>query len=79
MRFDLKPDNRKSFYGKAQVELEDNGAMVLLSYGAPIVRQYKDGTIKRLYKRELSQTTTRHLIAFCGLHKEDFEKLEFDE
>lgn len=77
--FDLIPTNRKSFYGKARVEIENGGAMVLYSYGTPIVRQYPDGTIKRLYPNKLSNTTARHLIAFCGLHTKDFEKLDWDK
>ena len=76
--FELIPTNRKSFYGKATVEIEDGGALVLYSYGTPIVRKYPDGTIKRIYRNELSNTTARHLIAFCGLHKKDFRELEYD-
>ena len=77
--FDLIPNNRKSFYGKAQVDIEDGGAMVLYSYGTSIVRKYPDGTIKRIYRKELTNTTARHLIAFCGLHTSDFRNLDYDE
>lgn len=76
--FDLIPTNRKSFYGKAQVDIEDDGSTVLYSYGTPIVRKHPDGTIKRIYPKDLSNTTARHLIAFCDLHTSDFRKLEFD-
>ncbi len=47
--YDLMPcDGRKSFYGKAKVVIEDDGAKTLLSYNTPIIRRNPDGTLKRL-------------------------------
>lgn len=78
--YDLIPtDSRKSFYGKARVEIGDGGDLTLFSYNQPIVRQYVDGTIKRIYPNKLSLTTARHLKSFCGLTSKDFEKLEWDK
>ena len=74
--YDLIPvDGRKSFYGKAKVEIEDNGSEVLYSYNTPIIRRNADGTLTRLYKSEPSMTTLRHVRAFCGLNKKGFVEL----
>lgn len=71
--YELKPvDGRKSFYGKAIVEIFDNGDEYLFSYNQPIMRRDKDGNIKRLYFGEWTQTTGRHIKAFCGMDKKTF-------
>lgn len=74
--YDLIPNNgRKSFYGKAKVEIEDNGDEVLYSYNTPIIRKATDGTLTRLYKYEPSMTTSTHIKSFCGLDKKKFMAL----
>ena len=74
--YDLTPNNgRKSFYGKAKVEVGDNGEETLYSYNIPIVRRNTDGTLTRLYWQEPSMTTSTHIKSFCGLDKKDFMKL----
>ena len=74
--YDLIPTNgRKSFYGKAKVEIKDNGDEVLYSYNTPIVSRANDGTLKRLYFAEPSWTTCCHIKSFCGIDKKGFEKL----
>lgn len=73
--FDLKPvDSRKSFYGKATVAVDSDGSQTLYSYNTPIIRKDPDGSLHRLYDG-WSATTGRHVYAFCGLHKNDFEAL----
>lgn len=75
-KYELIPTNgRKSFYGKAIVQIADDGTETLLSYGTPIVRKAKDGKITRLWDG-WSATTGRHIKAFCGLNKTEFFKLE---
>ena len=75
-RYELIPtDGRKSFYGKAVVEIFDNGDEYLFSYNQPIIRRDKDGNLKRLYFGEWTQTTGRHIKAFCGIDKKAFEAL----
>ena len=74
--YDLIPTNgRKSFYGKAKVEVSDDEREVLYSYNTPIVERSSDGTLKRLYFAEPSVTTCAHIRSFCGLDKKGFLKL----
>jgi hypothetical protein len=74
--YDLIPQNeRKSFYGKAKVEVLDDGKEILYSYNTPIVEKASDGTLKRLYFAEPSMTTCAHIRSFCGLDKKGFMKL----
>lgn len=70
-RYYLMPcerQNRKSFGCKAVVEVWDDGAKVLYSYTTKIAKITPDGRLVRLcgHERECSsQTTMRHLVAFC--------------
>ena len=60
--------NQKSFGCKAVVEVVDDGTKVLYSYTTKIAKITPDGRLVRLcgYERECSsQTTMRHLVAFC--------------
>ena len=60
--------NQKSFGCKAVVEVMDDGTKVLYSYMTKIAKITPDGRLVRLcgYERECSsQTTMRHLVAFC--------------
>ena len=73
--YDLIPTNgRKSFYGKAKVQIE-NGVETLLSYNTPIIKKSADGTLTRLYQDEPSMTTLTHIKSFCGLDKKKFMAL----
>lgn len=65
--------SQKSFYGKAKIAYEDDGSAVLYSYNTPIMRR-KDGKLTRIW-RGYSVTTGRHVKAFCGLNKKEFEAL----
>ena len=75
--YELIPKNgRKSFYGKAQVMLDEaTGDETLISYGTPIVRMSQTGMLTRLYDGDLSPTTGTHLKSFCGMTAKDFRKL----
>jgi hypothetical protein len=86
-RFELKPayeQNQASFYGKAYIESE-NGRDVLYSYNTKILtRNNETGEIVRHWNGKKqngkwSQTTGRHIFAFCGMKKADFLKLPIAE
>lgn len=75
-RYELMPTNgRKSFYGKAFVEVDDNGVETLFSYQTPIIKRFPNGTLKRLYDEEPSLTTVTHIKSFCGFTKRQFMAL----
>lgn len=75
-KYELIPTNeRKSFYGKAFVEVDDNGVETLFSYMTPIIKRFPDGTLKRLYDEVPSLTTCTHIKSFCGLTKRQFMAL----
>ena len=67
-------DSHKSFYGKAVIELNDDGSEVLLSYNTRIIKKNTDGSLTRLWSG-WSATTGRHIAAFCGLNKAAFTAL----
>ena len=74
-RFELMPnDGRKSFYGKAIVEIDNEGNETLYSYGTPIITKRTNGEmVKHWYG--WSATTGRHIKAFCGLNKAQYGAL----
>ena len=75
-KYELMPTNgRKSFYGKAFVEVDDYGVETLFSYLTQIIKRFPNGTLKRLYNEEPSLTTTTHIKSFCGLTKRQFMAL----
>ena len=60
--------NQKSFGCKAVVEVMDDGTKVLYSYTTKIAKITPDGFLVRLCGYDMkcsSQTTMRHLVAFC--------------
>lgn len=73
----LKPLHQKSFYGKATVIVQDDGSETLYSYDTPIMVRHTDGTYTRIYTG-WTQTTGRHIKAFCGLTKKEFEELPLE-
>ena len=75
--YELKPTNgQKSFYGKANVYLNDDGQKILLSYGRRIMTIYPDGCMTRQWNG-WTATTGKHIKAFSGLNKKEFLALEF--
>ena len=76
MVYELIPiDGRKSFYGKARVKIDENGIETLISYNTPIIKKYPSGKLVKLFSG-WTQTTGRHIKAFCGLNKQQYLKLE---
>jgi hypothetical protein len=74
-RYELTPNNgRKSFYGKAIVEVEENGTETLYSYNTAIIRRKPGGELVKLWQG-WSATTGRHITAFCGLNKAAYMNL----
>lgn len=65
---------QKDFYGKALTLTYDDGTVILRSYYTKVVVKFPDGEIFRLWDG-WSQTTGRHIKAFCGLNKREFEAL----
>lgn len=75
--YELIPDDgRKSFGGKAIVEIAANGTETLYSYGTPIIKRTAKGKLIRLWGG-WSATTGRHIKAFCGLNKSEFLALKY--
>lgn len=76
--YELIPTNgQKSFYGKAVVEVYQDGSAILFSYNTPIVKRALNGDLTRLYAG-WSQTTGKHIKAFCVLDKAGFMALPHD-
>ena len=67
----------KSFYGKAIVVVDDSGNETLKSYQTAIIRRDVDGSLHRLCDG-LSATTGRHIFAFCGINKKQWDKMEIE-
>lgn len=74
--YELTPTNgQKSFYGKAYIEIDEDGTEILKSYGTPIIKRQASGELIRLYEG-WTQTTGKHIKAFCGLNKKEYMGLE---
>lgn len=74
-RYELIPhDGRKSFYGKAIVEVAQDGTETLYSYNTPIIKRLVSGELVKLWSG-WSATTGRHIAAFCGLNKAEYMNL----
>lgn len=74
-KFELMPnDGRKSFYGKAIVEIDNEGSETLYSYGTPILTKRTNGEMVKHWDG-WSATTGRHIKAFCGLNKAQYTAL----
>lgn len=72
MMYELTPNNgRKSFYGKAIVEVAADGSETLYSYNTPIIKRSSSGDLVKLWDG-WTATTGRHIKAFCGLSKAEF-------
>lgn len=74
-KYELIPnDGRKSFYGKAVVEVADDGSETLYSYNTAIIKRTTAGELVKLWDG-WSATTGRHISAFCGLNKAGYMAL----
>lgn len=73
--YELTPtDNRKSFYGKAKVVIDNDGSETLYSYDTPIIKRTAAGELVKLWNG-WTATTGRHITAFCGLNKAGYMAL----
>ena len=73
--YELTPNtSHKSFYGKAKVLIGENNTEYLLSYDT-IVMSRNNGKLRRHWAG-WSATTGRHINAFCGINKKEYDKLE---
>lgn len=74
--YELIPkDGRKSFYGKCRVREYPSGKKILISYNTEVMQRNPDGTYKRLWAG-WSNTTGRHIYAFCNLRKIQLDKMD---
>ena len=73
--WELKATSQKSFYGKAIVQVDDNGNETLYSYNTPIIKKYVNGTYEKLWDG-WTATTGKHIRSFCGLNKAEFIGLD---
>lgn len=77
-RYESAPNGtQKSFYGKAVVEIDNAGNETLYSYNTPIIKRLVNGSLVRLWGG-WSNTTGKHIKAFCGLNKAGFMGLEHE-
>lgn len=73
--YELTPTNgQKSFGGKAKIIIEENGTETLYSYDTPIIKRLVNGELVKLYDG-WTQTTGKHIKAFCGLNKAEYMNL----
>ena len=74
MFYELQPNNnQKSFYGKAKIE-KLNDREILYSYDTKIAT-LKGGKIYRHW-HGWSHTTGKHIFAFLGIRKKEWDKLK---
>lgn len=75
-------DKRKSFYNKADVDVDDKtGEKTLYSYNTPVAKITKDKKVTLLPKWDLSATTLRHVKEFLkqnGLVADSLEQIRRD-
>lgn len=62
--------------GAPVVIIDDNETEHLISYNTEILQKDKNGAIKRVWTG-WSQTTGKHIKAYCGLNKAGYEALDF--
>ena len=73
--YELFPnDSHKSFYGKARVFELTDGTKFLKSYATIVACITPDGVFHRMWSG-WSATTGRHVIAFAGVRKAEWDKL----
>lgn len=63
--------NQKSFYGKAVVEISEDGTETLFSYSTKIISKLPNGELVK-YWNGWMVTTGRHIKAFCGMNKKEY-------
>ena len=77
--YELTPaTSQKSFYGKANVYIMQDGTTFLRSYATIVAGIDKDGNIHR-YWGGWSATTGKHIASFCGMNKKAFTALPLED
>ncbi len=75
--YKLRPKSgQSSFYGKAIVRIDGERVETLLSYDTEIITK-ADGVIEKHWDG-WSDTTGRHIQAFCGLNKKEYTSLPLE-
>lgn len=80
MIYELKPtpeQNQKSFYDKAYVKQNIDGSESLYSYNTLIMTRDINGNYTRQWDG-WTQTTGKHIKAFCDLNKKQFLNIEME-
>ena len=62
--------------GNPTIIIDDDGTEHLYSYDTEILRKDKAGKIWRVWTG-WSQTTGKHIRAYCGLNKSGYDALDF--
>ena len=76
--YELKPATRqKSFYGKANVIVLDDGTQFLKSYDTIVLKRKPDGGLVRTWQG-WTATTGKHIAAFAGINKKEYLALPFE-
>lgn len=76
--YELKPVTRqKSFYGKANVIVLDDGTQLLKSYETIVLKRKPNGALVRTWQG-WSATTGKHIAAFAGINKKEFLSLPLE-
>lgn len=76
--YELKPVTRqKSFYGKANVIVLDDGTQLLKSYSTIVLKRKPDGELVRTWAG-WSATTGKHIAAFASINKSQYLSLPLE-
>lgn len=67
-QLDTRYDSRQSFYGKAKVDVKDDGTKILYSYGTPVCKITSDNKVVLMSAWNYSVTTLRHVKEFLKQH-----------
>lgn len=73
----LPEQNQKSFYNKAYVKIDEDGTEFLYSYNTLIMTRDISGNYRR-YWDGWTQTTGKHIKAFCRYNKKQFLNLSME-
>ena len=76
--YELKPVTRqKSFYGKAEVIVLDDGTQLLKSYDTIVLKRKASGELVRTWQ-SWSATTGKHIASFAGINKKEYLALPLE-
>ena len=76
--YELKPTtSQKSFYGKAEVIVLDDGTQLLKSYDTIVLKRKASGELVRTWQG-WSATTGKHIASFAGINKKQYLALPLE-